>query len=111
MDVTRKYHVILAVMFVLLCIFQFSETSGTKSKVLENTEADTRPKRGFTSTPTSQPPKSKSHVIPVSSAGAEVKHGEDVKEAIRDVRSDETDTLWACVGYESNDVKKPLTVS
>jgi len=88
-----------------------TETSGTKSKVLENSEADNRPKRGFTSTPTSQSQltKSKGPVIPVSSAGAEVKHGEDVTEAIKDVRNDETDTVWACIGYGENNVKKPLT--
>lgn len=81
--------------------------------MLENSEADNRPKRGFTSTPTSQSQltKSKGPVIPVSSAGAEVKHGEDVTEAIKDVRNDETDTVWACIGYGENNVKKPLTVS
>lgn len=59
----------------------------------------------------SRPPKSKAAFIPVSSGGAEVKHGQDVIDAILQVRSDESEITWACMGYESNDVKKPLTVS
>ena len=90
---------------------QLNENSGTKSKVLENIEAENRSKRGFTSVPTTQPPKSKANIIPVSSSGAEVKHGQDVTEAIQEVRSDDSPTTWACIGYEANDVKKPLTVS
>lgn len=49
-------------------------------------------------------------MIPVSSAGAEVKFGEDVTEAIQEVRNDQSDTTWACIGYENNDVKKSLMV-
>lgn len=90
---------------------QINEASGTKSKVLEDGAAESMHRRGFTSVPTSQPPKSKSKNIPMSSGGAEVNHGEDVTEAILEVRSDHSPITWACIGYEGNDVKKPLTVS
>ena len=40
-----------------------------------------------------------------------MKPGADVTEAIKDVRNDESSTVWACIGYEGDDVKKPLTVS
>ena len=78
--------------------------------MLEASQVEDRTRRGFTSTPTAQPPKSKSAIIPVSSSGAEVKYGQDVTEAISQVRSDDSPCTWACIGYEGNDVKKPLMV-
>lgn len=84
--------------------------SGTRSKVLENTEVESRIRRGFTSVPVTQPPKSRAKPIPISSSGAEVKHGDDVTEAIGEVRADDSPTVWACIGYQSNDVKQPLEV-
>ncbi|XP_067945536.1 uncharacterized protein [Watersipora subatra] len=84
------------------------ETSGNESKVVENAQAAHMVKRGFTAVPATQPPKSKSNIIPVSRGGAEVRHGDDVTEAIAKVRSDDSSTTWACIGYEANDVKKPL---
>lgn len=90
---------------------QINETSGTKSKVIEDSSANALHKRGFTSVPTSQPPKSKGRIIPVSSGGAEVKFDDDVIQSINEVKMDESSTTWVCIGYTDNDVKKPLVVS
>merc|ERR1711973_635890 len=88
---------------------RITDTSGTKSKEIDKEVAATRQDRGFTSS---------SNVIKTGKTqqmfqvpkGVDVEMDDSVREAIADVRSDETQTNWCVAGYEGNNPKNPLVL-
>lgn len=105
---------------------KLQETSGTRNKVLEASEAKVRPERGFTSgtttkaDPTGSTPTKSSHMVGITRAGSSfggfsgqakgsgVVLEDDVKEAVAAVVSDDTETKWCVAGYQDKNVKKPI---
>jgi len=106
---------------------KIQETSGTKSKVLEASEAQNRPERGFTSgtttkadstgsTPTQSAKMSKLGKQGSSFTGFNtqakgsggVSISQDVCDAIADVRADTSATTWCAAGYHGGNVKNPV---
>jgi hypothetical protein len=107
---------------------KLQETSGTRNKVLEASEAKVRPERGFTSgtttkvDPTGSTPTKSSHMVGIGKAGSSfggfsgrakgsgVVISQEVKDAVADVISDATETKWCAAGYEDQNVKKPIVL-
>ncbi|XP_031555042.1 uncharacterized protein LOC116291949 [Actinia tenebrosa] len=86
-----------------------NETSGTKSKVMETSEAAARKDRGFTSS--SNIVKTGKQMSGVKAPDAvSMKFDDEVLEAIADVRSDETQTDWCVVEYQANNPKNPIVL-
>lgn len=107
---------------------KLQEASGTKSKVLEASEAKARPERGFTSGTTTKAdstgstPTRSSHMVGIGRAGSSfggvsgrakgsgVVITDEVREAVAKVVSDSDKTLWCVAGYEGDNVKKPIVL-
>lgn len=107
---------------------KLQETSGTKNKVLEASDAKSRPERGFTSGTTSKmdtftgtTPTSGAKLGKIGKAGSSftgmargaqkgVKVDDSVYEAIADVRNEATETNWCACQYEGNNPRNPLVV-
>ncbi|KAK3740051.1 hypothetical protein QZH41_016333, partial [Actinostola sp. cb2023] len=84
-----------------------NETSGTKSKVMEKSEAATRKDRGFTSSSSIVHTGKQMAGVRVPEAVA-MKIDDSVHQAIADVRSDDTTTDWCVAEYEGNNPKNPI---
>lgn len=105
---------------------KLEETSGTKNKVLDVSEAKIRPERGFTSgtttkaDPTGSTPTKSAKLVEIGRGGSSFKGFsgmakgsglkilDEVTDAIEDVKSDTTLTNWCVAGYEDNNWKKPV---
>lgn len=107
---------------------KLQETSGTKSKVLEASEAKVRPERGFTSGTTTKAdstgstPTKSSHMVGIGKTGSSyggvsgrakgsgVVITQEVRDAVASVGSDAKHTVWCVAGYEEKNVKKPIVL-
>jgi hypothetical protein len=94
---------------------KLQEQSGTKSKVLEVEESKSRPERGFVSSDTKGAGSRSSgftgqSVQKVSAGGASVSFDSSVEDAIKEVRSDGSPSMWCVASYPDNSLKNPITV-
>jgi hypothetical protein len=108
---------------------KLQETSGTKSKVLEASEAKVRPERGFTSGTTTKAdstgstPTKSSHMVGIGRAGSSfggvsgkakgsggVVISEEVRAAVADVVANSSETVWCVASYEGGNTKKPIVL-
>lgn len=106
---------------------KLQENSGTRSKVLEATEAKDRPERGFTSGTTTKmdstgsTPTKRAQLVGIGKGGSSFSGfsgmakgssgfaiADELKDAVKDVQKDSTDTKWCAGGYEDGNIKKPL---
>ncbi|EDO47220.1 predicted protein [Nematostella vectensis] len=83
------------------------ETSGTKSMVMEKSEAATRMDRGFTSSSNIIKTGKQARGVQVPDAIAMI-IGSSVMDAIAEVRSDEHPINWCVAVYEGNNPKLPI---
>ncbi|XP_065830042.1 uncharacterized protein [Oscarella lobularis] len=97
---------------------KLSESSGQRSKVLDESNAERRQERGFTSgTKASGGAASRPNVAGsfagmggAAKKGAVIKIEADVVQAVSDVKADGSSTDWAVAGYGENNVKNPLVL-